>query len=152
MRDRLIELLAEMSCKCNDTECENCEYNKENNCQEKMQADYLLANGVVCPPTADVVEVKYGQWKKHRDDGDCEYIECSVCREEFYPPNNEFEFDNYPKYCQECGAKMDGKEVDQMKTTLSIIRLIVAMVLFYYIAYLIVYGELPLFWQQVVLK
>lgn len=57
---------------------------------------------------ADVVEVIHGKWKKHRDDGDCEYIECSVCREEFYPPDNEFVFDRYPNYCPNCGAKMDG--------------------------------------------
>ena len=66
-----------------------------------------IRNAIEDLPNADVVEVKHGEWKKHRDDGDCEYIECSVCREEFYPPDNEFTFDRYPNYCQECGAKMD---------------------------------------------
>jgi hypothetical protein len=67
-------------------------------------------------PTADVAEVRHGYWMKHRDDGDCEYIECSACGEEFYPPNNEFEFDKYPKYCQECGAKMDGGRKEKCTT------------------------------------
>ena len=67
-------------------------------------------------PTADVAEVKHGYWIKHRDDGDCEYIECSVCGEEFYPPNNEFDFDKYPKHCQECGAKMDGERKEKCTT------------------------------------
>lgn len=57
---------------------------------------------------SDFQEVKHGKWKKHTDDGDCDYIECSVCGEEFYPPNNEFTFDVIPKHCQNCGAKMDG--------------------------------------------
>jgi hypothetical protein len=58
--------------------------------------------------TEDVQEVKHGKWKKHTDDGDCDYIECSACGKEFYPPNNEFTFDVIPKYCQNCGAKMGG--------------------------------------------
>lgn len=57
---------------------------------------------------ADFQEVKHGEWKKHIDDDDCDYIECSVCGEEFYPPNNEVTFDVIPKYCQNCGARMDG--------------------------------------------
>lgn len=57
---------------------------------------------------ADIQEIKHGKWKKHTDDGDCDYIECSACGEEFYPPNNEFTFDVIPKYCQNCGAKMGG--------------------------------------------
>ena len=61
-------------------------------------------------PAADVVEVKHGKWITHRDDADCEYIECSVCGEEFYPPDNAWNFDVTPKYCQECGTKMDNEK------------------------------------------
>lgn len=65
---------------------------------------------------ADVTEVKHGKWIKHSDDYDCEYIECSVCGEEFYPPENAFEFDKMPKYCQECGTKMDGERKTNERT------------------------------------
>ena len=61
-------------------------------------------------PTADVVEVKHGEWQREIDDFDWEYIKCSVCGEELYPPDNDDTFDILPKYCQDCGAKMDGKE------------------------------------------
>jgi hypothetical protein len=57
---------------------------------------------------ADFQKVKHGMRIKHIDDYDCDYIECSICGEEFYPPNNEFTFDMMPKYCPNCGAKMDG--------------------------------------------
>ena len=60
-------------------------------------------------PTADVVEVKHGEWQREIDDFDWEYIKCSVCGEELYPPDNDDTFDVLPKYCQECGAKMDGE-------------------------------------------
>ena len=59
-------------------------------------------------PTADVAEVKRGEWQKETDDFDWEYIKCSVCGEELYPPDNDDTFDILPKYCQTCGAKMDG--------------------------------------------
>ena len=72
-------------------------------------------------PTADVVEVRHGEWEiKSRsyrmiDDYDEEiYVECPFCKRTFYVP---YEFDdektlayareNYP-YCH-CGAKMDGE-------------------------------------------
>lgn len=72
-------------------------------------------------PTADVVEVRHGEWEiKSRlyrmiDDFDEEiYVECPFCKRTFYVP---YEFDdekilayareNYP-YCH-CGAKMDGE-------------------------------------------
>ena len=57
---------------------------------------------------ADYVKVKHGKWKVKRDDYDTQYITCSVCKEEFYPGDNEFDFDFIPKFCQNCGAKMDG--------------------------------------------
>lgn len=69
----------------------------------------LESYGVGFAEEADVVKVRYGKWIKHRDEYDCEYIECSVCGENFYPPENAFEFDIMPKYCQECGAKIDGR-------------------------------------------
>lgn len=71
-------------------------------------------------PTADVVEVKHGEWqlkseiRRFLEEIDEEfYIECPFCHRVYYVP---FEFEdekmleyakkNYP-YCN-CGAKMDG--------------------------------------------
>lgn len=69
----------------------------------------LESYGVGFAEEADLAKVRHGKWIKHRDEYDCEYIECSVCGENFYPPENAFEFDILPKYCQECGAKMDNE-------------------------------------------
>ena len=49
MRDRLIELLAEGLEKCIDLECNKCQYEKSLFCRFEMQADYLIANGVILP-------------------------------------------------------------------------------------------------------
>ena len=58
---------------------------------------------------ADVVEVKHGEWKIKRDDYDCEYMMCSCCKEEFYPADDDT-VDTTPKYCPNCGAKMDERK------------------------------------------
>ena len=59
-------------------------------------------------PTADVVEVKHGEWKYPPYapfGGSYEMKRCTVCG---YKPN--FDADNpYTKFCPECGAKMDGE-------------------------------------------
>lgn len=52
-------------------------------------------------PTADVVEVKHGYWIE-----DGEYQVCSVCGEEHH-------WDEYrATYCEDCGAKMDGRRTE----------------------------------------
>ena len=56
-------------------------------------------------PTADVVEVKHGKWKIKIDEYDCEYMKCSVCKEIFYPVDEDT-VDTTPNYCPNCGAKM----------------------------------------------
>ena len=61
-------------------------------------------------PLADVVKVKHGEWKVKRDDYDTQFIKCSVCKEEFYSPDNCFDFDFVPNYCMNCGAKMEDAE------------------------------------------
>jgi hypothetical protein len=76
-------------------------------------------------PTADVVEVRHGEWEikseihQMLDDVDEElYVECPFCKRTFYVPY-EFEDEkilayareNYP-YCN-CGAKMDGERKGQ---------------------------------------
>ena len=56
-------------------------------------------------PTADVVEVRHGEWVEQiRDYGEymaTEGFKCSVCGYET--------MDNDKKYCSECGAKMDSE-------------------------------------------
>lgn len=58
-------------------------------------------------PRADVAEVKHGEWIIKTDEYDCEYMMCSVCKEEFYPSDADT-VDTTPNYCPNCGAKMDG--------------------------------------------
>jgi hypothetical protein len=55
---------------------------------------------------ADVEEVKHGEWEIKTDEYDCEYMMCSVCKEEFYPADADT-VDITPNYCPNCGAKMD---------------------------------------------
>lgn len=51
----------------------------------------------------DVVKVKHGKWNKKRNVFFGKYYNCSICNANFgdspYP---------LPKYCPNCGAKMDG--------------------------------------------
>jgi hypothetical protein len=85
--------------------------------------DYLFAYGTLTgirksiirtksTPAADVVEVRHGEWEIKTDDYDCEYMMCSCCKEEFYPVDEDT-VDATPKYCPNCGAKMDGKRKEQ---------------------------------------
>jgi DNA-directed RNA polymerase subunit RPC12/RpoP len=53
-----------------------------------------------CVPTADVVEVRHGEWVKTTYP---EVHRCSHCNK----PSNTSK--GMPKYCPNCGAKMDGK-------------------------------------------
>lgn len=53
-------------------------------------------------PTADVVEVRHGDWK--RDEKFHPY--CSACGEN---PWSALVAENNLKYCPNCGAKMDGE-------------------------------------------
>ena len=53
-------------------------------------------------PTADVVEVKHGEWTECVYDGN---LKCSLC-EEHYP----WGVAVFYRYCPNCGAKMDGEK------------------------------------------
>lgn len=64
------------------------------------------------PSTADVVEVRHGEWIIKTDDYDNEYMMCSCCKDEFYPVDEDT-VDFTPNYCQTCGAKMDGVGKEQ---------------------------------------
>lgn len=53
-------------------------------------------------PTADVTEVRHGEWVH----GEC-VSHCSECGVETYP-------ENITPYCPNCGARMDGGANDEM--------------------------------------
>ena len=57
-------------------------------------------------PTADVVEVKHGEWKWNRGQalGEKSYF-CSLCTDGESDTGND-------KYCPNCGAKMDGGKAE----------------------------------------
>lgn len=55
-------------------------------------------------PTADVAEVKHGYWKEYYTCGAYRY-DCSNCNERFMMKER---CKTLPKYCSDCGAKMDG--------------------------------------------
>lgn len=85
-------------------------------------------------PTADVAEVKHGEWKLCDDafGNDVEYHRCSVCKSEaifecIYQPIYDENYDGEMEYiaeefaginefltdyCPHCGAKMDGGKHD----------------------------------------
>ncbi len=64
-----------------------------------------LAKGVDLIPTADVVEVKHGEWiAEQNPDGTFYCLHCSVCDDDFSKIGIKF----YTNYCPKCGAKMDG--------------------------------------------
>lgn len=66
--------------------------------QEDDFWDYaVLEEDITNAPTADVVEVKHGEWEKVKGK---DYWTCSNCCT--VTQNNEDE------YCRHCGAKMDG--------------------------------------------
>lgn len=62
-------------------------------------------------PTADVVEVRHGEWLTRDIRGADEIeVKCSVCKSKvFYPLKLYSPSVMYPNYCSVCGAKMDGE-------------------------------------------
>ena len=91
--------------------------------EEGFDTSVVLVADIKLTPTADVAEVKHGEWELKSEihqlfddvDEEC-YVECPFCKRCFYIP---FEFEdekmleyarrNYP-YCN-CGAKMDGGKI-----------------------------------------
>ena len=63
-------------------------------------------------PTADVAEVKHGEWKLFEDCANAG-VYCTVCHKKVY---REYYANVKPKskYCPNCGAKMDGGANDEM--------------------------------------
>ena len=74
--------------------------------------DKVFASAIINSPAADVAPVRHGRWIKDNnslqtDDYYCCYFDynCSECGNVV---NNRYEL---PKYCPNCGAKMDGGNV-----------------------------------------
>ncbi len=69
-----------------------------------------MGGGIICDSFKDkskYAEVKHGEWEIKCDDFDCEYMMCSICKEEFYPADDDT-VDTTPNFCPNCGTKMDG--------------------------------------------
>ena len=63
-------------------------------------------------PTTDVIPIRHGHWIAEENwTPDDYYYTCSICREDFYMIVGTPSDNNY-KYCPNCGAKMDGNEVE----------------------------------------
>ena len=71
----------------------------------KCQAICLDMLGTIdAQPTIDAVPVVHGEWILQASGRDCK---CSVCERYWIPFGDEYDF----KYCPNCGARMDRKEV-----------------------------------------
>ncbi len=80
-----------------DNFCENFCYCNNEYC-DKSSCPILNA------PTADVTEVKHGEWITDKDG----FVTCSECGEEHT-------WDDFrPPFCDMCGARMDGGDFDEM--------------------------------------
>lgn len=80
---------------------------------------YVPIEAVWDAPTVDAAPVVHGYWINippyHAMNGNYNKAqECSVCRA-FYVSSGNTPYSNHP-YCAECGAKMDLKEEDHVKT------------------------------------
>lgn len=70
----------------------------------------MSTEDVVCiideQPTADVAEVKCGEWVLRRQSNGVRIHQCSVCGRPIYTIDEDLK--DYAPYCH-CGAKMDGE-------------------------------------------
>jgi hypothetical protein len=90
--------------------CDDCPYSFSKNNQESNMCKICEFNQLLDKPTADVVEVKHGEWKH-------ECVECSVCKrniseicdaDSYLTSGIEYEL----LFCPFCGAKMDGGKAE----------------------------------------
>ena len=71
-----------------------------------MRGSNKVIDRIKSAPTADVVEVRHGEWEKHTN-SHLYWYKCSICGD--YPPRNYYGHEYHSAYCPNCGAKMDGK-------------------------------------------
>lgn len=88
--------------------CEHWAYNSEG----RTSADEykrIMDSKIPCrffKNKSDVVEVGRGKWKEHQN-GEYWHYDCPFC-DDGYATKGEDK--TPPNYCQNCGAKMDGKD------------------------------------------
>lgn len=71
--------------------------------------DYALCD-IAEQPTADVVEVRHGEWKLYWDDNYLSWShKCSECGKFPLCKEETMHDEVLSNYCPNCGAKMDGK-------------------------------------------
>lgn len=76
--------------------------------QKDKERCVQLLDAILDAPTADVVEVRHGEWKICSDGY---YPYCSRCR---YEPEISTRYsNNLTPYCPNCGAKMDGERKER---------------------------------------
>jgi rubrerythrin len=66
-----------------------------------------LIEAILYAPTADVEEVRHGEWIEKDDGWGGVLYTCSVCHCDWTTIDGT-PFENNMRYCPECGAKMDG--------------------------------------------
>lgn len=100
-----------ISCRsCDSPSCKGCNIYTLSTMLNKGKLDSLMNDNRSINPTADVAEVKHGEWKvEEYPKQNKKYLICGNCTavidcNEIRIDENEFDF------CPYCGAKMDGKD------------------------------------------
>ena len=73
--------------------------------EEGFDTSVVLVADIKLTPTADVAEVKHGEWILH-DDGSGT---CTLCGKR---QKHIWDMDNWQNFCGNCGAKMDGGKAE----------------------------------------
>ena len=82
-------------------DAENIDFSPLKNDFEQARAQVIIMGH----PTADVVEVKHGEWIYRDSDIGWKCYECSSCN----TIHTFYDEDPLSNYCSHCGAKMDGR-------------------------------------------
>lgn len=83
--------------------CETCRHCRSGSCNTFCDCGEEYSPDMSKIPTADVVEVKHGEWKYYRKD------DIAVCKNCSYEHNLGAYHQFATNYCPNCGAKMDGE-------------------------------------------
>ena len=73
--------------------------------EEGFDTSVVLVADIKLTPTAEVAEVKHGEWILH-DDGSGT---CTLCGKR---QKHIWDMDNWQNFCGNCGAKMDGGKAE----------------------------------------
>lgn len=69
---------------------------------------YDVREMLASQPTVDAIPVRHGKWRHYE-----RMLTCSECGTVFDDDIMEYFGEEAPKYCPECGAKMDGEQEAQ---------------------------------------